>query len=271
MTLIAPPHRLSPEQVETYRREGYLVYPDPIFPQDKFNALKRHFERKLENLEEGMRPEAMDVPHFNDPALFEWLFSDEVLDLVEPILGPDIALFSSHFICKPRGNGKRVPWHEDSYYWRGMMDPMDVCTVWLAIDPSVRENGCMKVIPRTHHNGYSEYEVVDAEKNVFDSEIKRHQFDESKAHYLQLEPNHAHLHDGKLMHGSDANVSNLRRCGYTMRYISTRTKFNTEKFGSFQQIYLARGKDHAGNVYADPSRSYPDIARTREKSNRHGH
>jgi len=47
----------------------------------------------------------MDVPHFVDTKLFEWLFSDEVLDLVEPIIGPDIALFSSHFICKPKGMG----------------------------------------------------------------------------------------------------------------------------------------------------------------------
>ena len=60
------------------------------------------------------------------------LFADEVLDIIEPLIGPDIALFSSHFICKPRGNGKRVPWHEDSFYWRGMMQqPIEVCTVWL--------------------------------------------------------------------------------------------------------------------------------------------
>ena len=40
----------------------------------------------LAALPEGVRPEAMDVPHFTDPALFEWLFANEVLDLVEPII-----------------------------------------------------------------------------------------------------------------------------------------------------------------------------------------
>ena len=79
----------------------------------------------------------------------------------------------------------------------------------------------MKVIPRTQDNGYSEYELVDEQKNVFPTEIKKHQFDASKAVPLELEPNQASLHDGKLMHGSDANTSNLRRCGYTMRHIST--------------------------------------------------
>src|SRR3954453_7908202 len=150
-------HRLSASQVETYRREGFLIYPDAVFPQAKFDALKSHFEAKFARLPEGFRPEAMDVPHLTDTKLFEWLFAHEVLDLVEPIVGPDIALFSSHFICKPRGNGKRVPWHENSFYWRGMMDPMAVCTVWLAIDPSTKQNGCMNVIPGSLR-GYSDYE-----------------------------------------------------------------------------------------------------------------
>ena len=56
----------------------------------------------------------MDVPHFKHPELFEWLLADEVLDFVEAFIGPDIALWSSHFISKPPGDGKRVPWHEDS-------------------------------------------------------------------------------------------------------------------------------------------------------------
>ena len=174
----------------------------------------------LADLPGDRRPEGMDVPHFTDNGLFRWLFHDDVLDLVEPILGPDIALFSSHFICKPKGDGRKVPWHEDSYYWRGMMNPMEVCTVWLAIDPSTRENGCMKVIPRTFH-GYSDYDPVDPEKNVFSTEIKKHLVDEARQVHLELQPNHASLHDGRLMHGSDPNTSNIRRCGSSVRISPT--------------------------------------------------
>jgi hypothetical protein len=262
--------RLSAEQIDQYRREGYTKFLQPVLPQAKFDALKNHFEQKLENLPEDQRPESMDVPHFNDPKLFDWLLADEVLDLVEPILGPDIALFSSHFICKPKGDGRKVPWHEDSYYWRGMMDPMEVCTVWLAIDPSTKVNGCMKVIPHALH-GYSDYDPVDPNKNVFSTEIKKHLVDEKRQVYLELQPTQASLHDGKLMHGSEPNTSSIRRCGYTMRYISTRTKWNHEQFGQWQVIFLARGKDHAGNVYGDPSKRYDEISRTREKSGRKGH
>src|SRR5437667_6774211 len=261
---------MTADQVDEYRREGFLVCPQAIFPEPKFAALKNHFEEKLLRLPEGYRPEAMDVPHFTDTKLFDWLFADEVLDLVEPIVGPDIVLFSSHFICKPRGTGKRVPWHEDSFYWKGMMQAIQVCTGWLAIDPSTRANGCMKVIPRTLH-GYSDYEPVDKETNVFPIEITRAQRDEGRAVYLELEPNHASLHDGRLMHGSDPNTSDLRRCGYTMRYMSAKIKMNEEFSGKWHHVYLARGKDRAGNKYADPGKSYEHMARYREETGKRGH
>ena len=145
--------RLSEAQLQDYARAGYLIYKDDVLPQPKFDKLKHYFEGLLDGLDTGQRPEAMDVPHFAHPELFEWLFADEVLDLVQPILGPDIALWSSHFICKPKGDGRRVPWHEDSAYWKGQLDPMTVCTVWLAIDPSTTANGCMYVIPGSHDKG----------------------------------------------------------------------------------------------------------------------
>jgi hypothetical protein len=84
--------------------------------------------------------------------------------------------------------------------------------------------------------------------------------------YLELEPNHCSLHHAKLMHASEPNTSSIRRCGYTMRYMSTRVKLNEEFCGAFHQIYLARGRDHAGNNYADPTKSYPQLARYRETS-----
>jgi hypothetical protein len=257
---------LTNEEIAFFTREGYVVPSRPIFPQPKFDALKAHFEEKIARLPDDVSPESMDVPHFTDPKLFDWLFADEVLDMIEPLIGPDIALFSSHFIAKPAGAGRRVPWHEDSAYWKKMMSPHDVITVWLAIDPSTRANGCMKVIPTTHTGGFSEYETVDHATNVFAAQIKPHQIDESKAVYLELQPNHASLHHAKLLHGSEPNTSPIRRCGFTMRYMSTRVKLNTDFCGQFHQIYLVRGRDHAGNIYADPGKSYPQLARYRETS-----
>jgi len=259
--------RLSTDQVSEYRREGFIIYDDPVFPQKKFDALKAHFEEELAQLPPDVRPESMDVPHFVDTKLFEWLFADEVLDLVEPIIGPNIALFSSHFICKPKGSGKRAPWHEDSFYWHHMISPMQVVTVWLAIDASTKENGAMVVIPRTL-SGTSEHEQVDIAKNVLPWEVKNRPMEGGPAVTIELQPNHASLHDGRLLHGSPPNTSDKRRCGYTMRYMPSSVKVSEEACKT-HNVYLARGKDLAGNRYGDPAKSYEDLARYRRKGNGH--
>ena len=79
---------------------------------------------------------------------------------------------------------------------------------------------------------------------------------------VELQPNQASLHDGRIIHGSEANHSALRRCGYTMRYVSTRSRFDRRRH-PWHQMYLARGTDHAGNEYGDPHRAYPDIVKER--------
>lgn len=272
MTTTTAP-RLSPTQLDTFHREGYLLYPDAIFPEAKFQRLKNHFDELLAALPEGKRPESMDVPHFADASLFEWLFADEILDLVEPITGPDIALFSSHFICKPKGEGRRVPWHEDSAYWKPMVTPMEIVTVWLAIDPSTKENGCMYVIPRTHREaqkGFSDYDPVDPATNVFTREITKSQRDVSKAVPCELQPNHASLHDARLMHGSEANTSGIRRCGYTMRFMSSACRL-TESAAEHHQIYLARGRDLAGQPYAEPNGKDQWLVDLRAQRGKKGH
>ncbi|MET8763207.1 phytanoyl-CoA dioxygenase family protein [Lentzea sp. NPDC004782] len=224
-----------------FQTDGYETYRDLLAPA-RFEALARHFDRKLAALPAGARPEHMDVPHLTDPALFEWLLDPDVLDLVESLIGPDIALFSSHFICKPAGDGKPVPWHQDAHFWRDTIDPPgDAVTVWLAIDPSTVENGCLRVIPGSHLTAVSHHGNADS---FFNQETS---VDESRAVDVELARGACSVHSALLVHGSPPNRSTTRRCGYTMRYMPTTVRFL--KAGE-HRIYLARGRDHAGNTYA---------------------
>ena len=238
-------HRLTPEQVEHYNREGYVLYHQPVFSAQDFARLKAIFEEDLERYGEN----GLDTIHFRDARLLEFLLSDTVLDLVEPLIGGDIGLWSSHFICKPPHVGKATPWHEDSSYWNGRASTMaGICTIWLAIDEATPENGCMRVIPGSHANGFSDYKTVDATQNIFGSQIKSEMVDENKAVYFALRPNECSLHEARLIHGAQANTSDKRRTGYTMRYFPTTTHILPER-NKGHKLWLARGKDHAGNVY----------------------
>lgn len=237
--------RLTADQAAQYERDGYVIFREPVFPADAFARLKAIFEEDLAQYGEP----GLDMIHVRDPRLREFLLSKPVLDLVEPVVGPNIGLWASHFISKPPRTGKATPWHEDSSYWNGRVSTMaGICTVWLAIDEATPENGCMKVIPGTQANGFSEYEAVDTAGNIFPTQIKPESIDESKAVYFALHPGECSLHEGRLIHGADANTSDKRRAGYTMRYFPTSSKVYPER-NAGHKIWLARGRDLAGNAY----------------------
>ncbi|MGG1555056.1 phytanoyl-CoA dioxygenase family protein [Paenibacillus ferrarius] len=240
--------KLTPEEVAHYKENGYLLYDRQLFAPEKLAELTAIFEEQLKQKGSKLSDE-LDTPHFREERLLSFLLADEVLDIVEPLIGPNIGLWSSHFICKDPYVGRRTPWHEDSAYWKGRVSSFEnIVTVWLAIDDSTRENGCMQVIPGTHSNGFSEYERVDGSKNLFATQIKN--MDTSNAVPFELRRGTCSLHDSRIIHGAEPNTSPYRRCGYTMRYFSTDTKVYPEKNQNFK-VWLARGKDLAGNSYAN--------------------
>lgn len=239
-------YSLSTEDVKAFQEQGYLLYHKPLFAPAKLARLQSIFEELLAN-KTGKLSDELDTPHLQEPALLEFLLSDEALDLVEPLLGPDILLWSSHFICKDPFTGRATPWHEDSAYWKGRVSQYDkIVTIWLALDRSTRENGCMRIIPGSHTDGFSEYEAVDKKQNTFGSQIIG--IDDARAVYFELEVGECSLHDGRLIHGATANTSPYRRCGYTMRYMAASTLVYPERNPPGFKIWLARGQNLAGNI-----------------------
>jgi hypothetical protein len=244
---------LTPQDVAFFRENGYYLNREPIFSPEKFAGLQDIFEEHLADKGDKLSDE-LDTPHFRDPRLLDYLLSDEVLDVVEPLVGPDIALWTSHFISKDPFVGRATPWHEDSAYWEGRLsDYTSIVTVWLALSPSNRENGCMRVIPGTHlDGGFSDnYVPTDMSVQTFHAEIP--DVDENQAVDFELQRGEFSLHDGRIVHGAKPNTSDTRRTGYTMRYFPASVKMMPVEQNEGWKIWLARGEDRAGNSYENVS------------------
>lgn len=179
-----------------------------------------------------------------DPFWVRLVSDERLLDIAELFVGPDIALFASHYISKPPFSGKPVLWHQDGAYWP--LEPMHVVTLWLAVDESTAENGCMRVIPGSHHENLHELRQCDDIESVLGSESAV-TVDESKAVDLVLSPGDVEVHHPNIMHGSNANTSPRRRCGLTIRYIPTSTRITSEE-QPFVSALLLRGEPGV-NVY----------------------
>jgi ectoine hydroxylase-related dioxygenase (phytanoyl-CoA dioxygenase family) len=234
------------DQVETYRQEGYLRF-GKLFDPEELSDLRRYIHHLIETIPHGKRPEHLDVPHFEHPYLMKFLTHPAVLDAVEAILGPDITLWSSHFISKPGGDGLPVSWHTDADYWKGRIAPIEVVTVWLAVDRSTRENGCMRVIPRTHLDRLERrYRDLPEGTNVFKTTLEESQLDETRIVDIELEEGECSFHDAWLIHGSLPNHSPHRRCGYTMRYMPSSVVYTPLSGKDTHKVFLVRGVDRSG-------------------------
>ena len=91
--------KLTQAEVDFYDEQGYALYKKQLFGEEKQTKLSEIFEEHWEAVGRRLNSE-LDTPHFRDERLLEFLLADEVLDLVEPLIGPNIGLWSSHFICK---------------------------------------------------------------------------------------------------------------------------------------------------------------------------
>jgi len=238
-------NRLSERDLQAFHARGFLEIRRPVLSPARFSRLATLFEELLQHY----GPDDLNMIHIREPALLEFLLADEVLDLVEAIVGPDIGLWSSHFIVKPPHVGRITPWHEDRAYWDGRISTMDgIVTIWLAIDPTDVSNGSMGVIPGTHLRSGWNYENVDIGDNIFNIRIRPDEVDESQACYFTLDRNQCSLHDARLVHGAQVNSSPRRRAGYTMRYFPTSSHVPMDK-NPGHALWLARGRDRAGNEY----------------------
>lgn len=237
--------------VEQYECDGYVVVPH-VLEEALVHEASEHVAW-LQRKHPDLRPEQLGHTLMTDDPFWVRLVSDDrLLDLAEEFIGPNIALFASHYICKPPYTGQPVLWHQDGSYWP--LDPMEVITFWLAIDASTPQNGCMRVIPRTHRMSLQGLRPNTAIENVLASEMDPALVDETRAVDLTLAPGDVSIHHPNIVHGSNANTSPLRRCGLTIRYIPTSTRIlldrpNTGPLtpeGRHPSAFLLRGQAAPG-------------------------
>jgi len=258
---------LSEAEVRQYHELGYLV-PNLRLPTAQVDALREALDRLLRD-NPGVRPEKLISAHLarrggaanaegvRGQSEFLALAKDEhILDAVQQLIGPDIVLWGCHVFCKPAGDGHETPWHQDGHYWP--IRPLATCTVWVALDESVVENGCLRVIPRSHLARISHPHLhEDRQDLALQQRLGGEHFDEGAAVDLELQPGQMSMHDVYMIHGANANRSPKRRAGVALRYMPGSSVFERQldpvqgRSGvptafATRPLWLLRGQDRTG-------------------------
>lgn len=226
---------------EQYERDGYVIVRN-VIDADLAQEARNHVEWLLEK-NPGTRPEQLHHTLMTVDPFWVRLVSDgRLLDVAEQFIGPNIALFASHYIAKHPFGGQAVLWHQDGSYWP--LEPMEVVTLWLAVDDSTPENGCLRVIPGTQTTKLLSREELQERTdvdNVLGSGMDPSLVDESKAVDLVLKAGDVSIHHPNVIHGSNANNSPKWRRGLTIRYIPATTRIVADE-QPYPSAFLLRGQ-----------------------------
>jgi hypothetical protein len=242
------PHDLMPEaltdaQVRFYHENGYL-FPIPVFNESETKSLRRRFEALVAREGGRLSRQTNTRPHLLMTWIDDIIRDPRVLDPVEAILGPDILCWASGFFAKRPGDGSFVSWHQDATYWG--LSSHEIVTAWIAFSPSVRETGCLRVVPGSHKAQIAHRDTFAAENLLSRGQEIAVEVDEASAVDVVLAPGAMSLHHVLIVHGSEPNQGDDWRIGLAIRYIPTHLKQlspirdtamlvrGTDRFGHFE-------------------------------------
>ncbi len=249
---VTDPQALTKDQIDAYNREGYLKGLR-VFSTEEMAEHRRYFDELLAQvLAAGKDSYSISTAHLTYGRVYDLITHPRIVAHVNDILGENVIGWGAHYFCKMPQDGKRVSWHQDASFWP--MSPSKTVTVWLAIDDADVENACMRFVPGSHHHGHLTYHLSeDSENNVLNQTVTNaDQFGDPVDDELQA--GEMSLHSDLLLHGSEANDSDRRRCGLTLRYCAADVRAGMDWNA---KGVIVSGSDPSGH-WANPARPTRD-------------
>lgn len=210
------PSVLTADQIAQFNRDGF-VKGIRIYSDAEIADIRAYFDRLLQQvIAAGGDSYSISSAHLRHGRVWDIVTNSRIVACVRDLLGENLIGWGSHFFCKMPRDGKSVAWHQDSSYWP--LTPSKAVTVWLAVDDADTENACMRFVAGSHHFGAMTFRPSDpSEHNVLNQTIENV---EQYGTFVDdcLKAGEISLHSDLLLHGSEANESDRRRCGLTLRY-----------------------------------------------------
>ena len=131
-----------------------------------------------------------------------------------------VACFRAMFMNKPAREGTVLRWHQDRWVH---LDRDPRITIWTALDPATKANGCVEIIPGAHHRLINPEHDSGFMTEEQASDLLRN----NERVYLELAAGEAVLLHNYLPHGSGVNSTDIPRRAFSVCYMDAATKANT--------------------------------------------
>ena len=222
---------LTNQQLRDYEGLGF-VHSIPILSNEEVCHYRSEVEKTCQAI--GGSVTRLDGVHL----FFRWAWDlsthPRLLDCLEQVLGPNIVLKSTRIFYKYGNSASYVGWHQD-----GITEKLEdgrAPAVWLGLTDATAENGCLRVIPRSHHFGLLQHYArpdVDRLADTSGTQVRlrsRAREDELSGKFtsvpanadepfdLVMQSGQMSIHHPVILHGSNSNVSAASRIGLSASY-----------------------------------------------------
>jgi ectoine hydroxylase-related dioxygenase (phytanoyl-CoA dioxygenase family) len=212
-------YRLTDEQVEFYREQGYLAGVR-LLTDEQVDVLRSELAGLLDPNHEGNdlfyeyhSNESSDPSKTLFHALGAWRITAAFHDLLwnpaftmpaSQLLEGPVRFWHDQLFSKPAHHGGVVAWHQDYSYWT-RTSPMQHLSCWIGLDDSTRENGCVHYVPGSHRWPLLPITGLADDMEAINDVLSEEQKARFKPVAVELKKGEASFHHPLMIHGSYEN------------------------------------------------------------------
>jgi ectoine hydroxylase-related dioxygenase (phytanoyl-CoA dioxygenase family) len=242
---------LTKEQIEQFRRSGF-VNAGPLLDEAVVDELQREVLRVIDDRDDASKAQPVRLANLNadasrpiwqivniwqaSPAFHALIHNQVMAEMAAELSGAkELRIWHDQVQYKPKEQGGRLHWHQDSPLWPSLQPKTAQLTAWVALDDAEADNGCMYMVPGSHlwGNKQKEIDTLPVEQLLPDS------LDGNPLHLIMcpVKKGHVHFHHSLTWHGSGPNYSSRPRRAIAIHYMTENTR-------------LDASGDHIMKVYA---------------------
>lgn len=213
--------------LKDFKEKGFCLV-KKLITQNEARVLKKKIEKNISNFQQkiiksrdinytkGFVNSIHDIDK-HDRFFAKFAKKKKIIKIANFLLESEPEFRKCEVFAKPAKKGLKSPIHQDNYYW-GIKNNNGL-TIWIALDKSSKNNGGLTYYQGSHKFGIVEHEDSHAPgssqkiKNmVLKKKIK------NKKITPKLNVGDALIHHCLTFHGSNKNLSNKSRTGFTIQF-----------------------------------------------------
>lgn len=234
------PENLTPEQIEAYRRDGFVRVSGILSPEEiaRFRAAASEYSQGGNTLSDRPVFQQMVNVWAQDETLRALTMHPNVAQIAEKLAGVPLRLWHDQILIKKPHNNAATEFHQDQPYWPHANSQHPI-TCWIALVDVPVERGCMTFIPGSKNRTDLRAQNLQDANSLF-SICPEMAWEERVT--VPLRAGDCTFHHGRCAHMAMPNSTDEARLAHAIIFIDAETTFTGEPHVVTQKLGLVEGE-----------------------------